>query len=291
MEKIETIKKGDRMNSGKAALSLAAIIALSSALHAEKLIQIQKDTYEKDMKYQDIADNPDAYVEKKIMIRISFIETAKNQIKTYKDLLPDSYDIIKFEGASDNLPVIFSNKDKYLKNLLDPLEKNTIILLYCDVSYKSNKEKEKKGTAIDKKYYLKVVDVELPGEAPPQDADAPASAFEFVKPIRIDIQYREMVGKKLKTYLHFSGIGQKLPPMVSKFSQKSEKDFFCLLPKEKISLPIVASRMDEKIISGLEDLTQGELIVVFAVLRKAENPATSSDEPSYFLELLKVEKG
>ncbi len=290
MEKIETIKKGDSMNSAKAALSLAAIIALSSALHAEKLTQLQKNAYEKDMKYQDIAGDPDGYIDKKIMVRISFIETARNQIKTYKDILPDSYDLIKFEGASDDLPVVFSNKDEYLKDLLGTLEKNAIISLYCDVSYKTNKEKEKKGTNVDKRYFMKVVDVELPGETAPEGADAPASDFEFVKPIRIDIQYREMVDKKLKTYLHFSEIGQKLPPMVSKFSQKSEKDFFCLLPKEKMSLPIVASRKDENIISGLENLTQGELIVVFAVLRKAENPATSADEPSYFLELLKVEK-
>ncbi|HOK04223.1 MAG TPA: hypothetical protein P5270_06805 [Victivallales bacterium] len=272
-------------------LLLLATLSLLPELFSEKLTDMQKASYQNDFRYHDILENPQKFSDKKFTLKVCFTETQKNNIKSIKDLLPEGYELFKFEGFAEELPVVFSNKDGYIKGLIDNLQKNTLVILYCDLSYKFNKDKEKKNTTPDKKYYIKIEDIDIePNVVLSEKLQIDEKDFKFITPIRLDIQYVNMDGQKIKLYLHFSDIGQQLHQNIQKFTQKNSAEYFCLIPKEKIFLPIICSRNDEKIVSTLETLNPGEIIAVYAIVRKAENPATKNDNAIYYLDLVKVTK-
>jgi len=267
------------------------ILSFSINLFAEKLNQMQKAAYQADFKYHDILENPQKFSDKKFTLKVCFTEIQKNNIKIIKDLLPEGYELFKFEGFAEELPVVFSNKDEYIRGIIDNLQKNTLVVLYCDLSYKFNKDKEKKNTNADRRYYIKIEDIDVENSsAVIENKQIDEKDFKFITPIRLDIQYMNMNDQKIKLYLHFSEIGQHLHQNILKFTKKNPAEYFCLIPKEKMFLPIIAPRNDEKIISTLETLNVGEIIVVYAIVRKAENPATKDDNAIYYLDLVKVAK-
>jgi hypothetical protein len=263
-------------------------------LCAEKISETEKKQYQAEITYDEIVKDASKYSDSKVFIKFLFNGVAEQTPKEYADLLPGSYKCISFEGELKSMPMVFSSKNKYLNEIIINLEKGTIIGAYCEINFKSSKNKASKTIAVEKKYYMKINDIGLGSEPKPEpgmeEESIDFSTFEKVKNIRLDIQYRNYVGKNIRSRFHFAGIGQTLPPNVVKFASKGDSDFFLVAPKERISLPIIAERNNEAIVSKLEELIEGDVIIVYSILRQADNPSLKNDAPVYFLELIKIEK-
>ncbi|OGV50306.1 MAG: hypothetical protein A2X49_16185 [Lentisphaerae bacterium GWF2_52_8] len=273
------------------AATLLSVFEVSAKEDFDNISELNKTSYKNDATYAEIVKNPDD-IQKKAEKRCFTIvyQECKPLADPYLELLPKSYLMIKTDGETP-IPIVFSSNSDKLKADIDSLVPGKRISIYAILRSKLKTVRKKvadnKSDKVESErhFFLSVDDIDLSIRRV-EEGNSNISEFEAVPLRRVDIQYEKYIDKKVQFTVRFKDIDNKMPQAISKFTDMTEDDQFCVFLQDSFHFPIIADRENDHCVAAISVAKPNAEMIICGAMRKNIDPAQKNARPVYYFKLM-----